>query len=380
MRVARQAQLYQGLGLSLADLIAEGNLALVRASLSFNPEGKSTFRSSVRHHVQRAIYRALKEQRDTFPPAGRAWRINRSSGMKRAGSEKGPREDLPNKKQPTGSAQGQRKRTPMPKALPEERNAAYSLWSHQHNGQKQEHRGARHNRPYAASAEDVVLQQELHEQLHRWLYALSEREREAITCYYGLGKYVEQHTQGEVAHILGIASTTVRYHLNNALRKLRGMAVCSCFPALAMRVEGGLFDNMVSPADGLPSTPVHQPVQSRNASISSSARQQHKGKQKRLRTKQNSLVHPPAGWPLDDAAEQGTRGSTARTAPLDPTPAVYDVPVASERVMYSWLVRMLTGDSWFGRSMHPYLFDQSAALIKLPGEITQRARSAPVDD
>ncbi|HWP47594.1 MAG TPA: RNA polymerase sigma factor RpoD/SigA [Candidatus Limnocylindrales bacterium] len=64
--VVKIAQGYQGCGLSLADLINEGNLGLIEAAKRFDPSKKVKFISYAVWWIRQAILRALSEQSRTI--------------------------------------------------------------------------------------------------------------------------------------------------------------------------------------------------------------------------------------------------------------------------------------------------------------------------
>jgi RNA polymerase primary sigma factor len=64
--VVKVAQGYQGCGLSLADLINEGNLGLIEAAKRFDPSKKVKFISYAVWWIRQAILRALSEQSRTI--------------------------------------------------------------------------------------------------------------------------------------------------------------------------------------------------------------------------------------------------------------------------------------------------------------------------
>ena len=70
-----------------------------------------------------------------------------------------------------------------------------------------------------AGSQDALTElerREFHQELHRAMAHLSEREHEAVSL-----RILEGRTPGEVAGIMGIDKATVRSHIRHAVERLR---------------------------------------------------------------------------------------------------------------------------------------------------------------
>ena len=168
--VAHVAREYQGQGLSMDDLISEGNMGLVKAASKYDAKRGLRFAGYAVVFIRRAIEKALKQENEATKPESRA------DGQKR--SLDAPLGAKPN----------------------------ISLLQVLVNGDAPLADG----RAFSAAQE---------EQVERALQSLNERESKVVVAYFGIGQ--EHETMAEIAEDMGLKRERVRQIRDRAVRRMR---------------------------------------------------------------------------------------------------------------------------------------------------------------
>ncbi len=168
--VAHVAREYQRQGLSMDDLISEGNMGLVKAAKKYDASRGLRFAGYAVVFIRRAIEKALRQEEEATKSE------SRSNGQRR--SLDAPLGAKPN----------------------------VSLLSVLVDGNSPLADG----RAYSAAQE---------EQVERALRSLDERESRVVTAYFGIGQ--EHATMAEIAEEMGLKRERVRQIRDRAVRRMR---------------------------------------------------------------------------------------------------------------------------------------------------------------
>ena len=213
--VVSVAKRYVGHGLSFLDLIAEGNVGLITAAHRFDERRNFRFISYAVWWIRQAIQKALAEQTHTVRlPINRAQqaqklrKINNRLEQERGGSVH--EEELA-------------KELEISVGKLNEINAVLrpllSLDESVHDDDSQPLQEILAD-PEDTTPEDDFVQEELHDQLVRAMDKLTDREKDIVTRYYGLGD--EESTSLEaIGEDINLSRERVRQIRNDALRKMR---------------------------------------------------------------------------------------------------------------------------------------------------------------
>ncbi|MBD3391768.1 MAG: sigma-70 family RNA polymerase sigma factor [Chitinivibrionales bacterium] len=213
--VVSVARNYQHQGVSLSDLINEGNVGLVRAARRFDHRKNFKFISYAVWWIRQAILQALAEQsRIVRLP------LNRAGALHRIGKAQAKLEQ-------------HYRRSPNAEEIAEELNVREG------DVTKMIAIGGRHASLDAplAGAESASLHQRLHDstheeleqelmqvslkdQVHRTLEGLSVRESEVVKLYFGIGE-TTAHTLDEIGQRFSLTRERVRQIKESALSKLK---------------------------------------------------------------------------------------------------------------------------------------------------------------
>jgi RNA polymerase primary sigma factor len=209
------AKKYQNRGVSLSDLIQEGNVGLVTAARKFDPDQGVKFISYAVWWIRQAILSALANQ-------GRAVRVplNRASDLAKIFRE---RERL---KQEIG-------RDPTPQELSEATglspeiveslqtlNAAEIRLDAPIGDSEDSQLMDRFIAEEAILTEDEVEEHLLTERIGRALETLQPRDAKVLRLYFGL-EGGREHTLEEIGDILGVTRERIRQLRDRALKRLR---------------------------------------------------------------------------------------------------------------------------------------------------------------
>ncbi|MEN8374274.1 MAG: RNA polymerase sigma factor RpoD/SigA [Gemmatimonadota bacterium] len=209
------AKKYQNRGVSLTDLIQEGNVGLVTAARKFDPEQGVKFISYAVWWIRQAILSSLANQ-------GRAVRVplNRASDLARIFREKERlKQEL--KREPTTEEIGvAAKLTPQVVEHLQTLNAAEIRLDAPIGDSDDSHLVERFVVDEAPEPEEAIEDRMLSEHVGRALETLQERDAKVLRLYFGLGGGRE-HTLEEIGNMLGVTRERIRQLRDRALRRLR---------------------------------------------------------------------------------------------------------------------------------------------------------------
>jgi RNA polymerase primary sigma factor len=213
--VVSVAKRYVGHGLSFLDLIAEGNVGLITAAHRFDERRNFRFISYAVWWIRQAIQKALAEQTHTVRlPINRAQqaqklrKINNRLEQERGGSVH--EEELAKELDITVNKLNEINAVLRP---------LLSLDESVHDDDSQPLQEILAD-PEDTTPEDNFVQEELHAQLLHAMEKLTDRERDIVTRYYGLGD--EESTSLEaIGEDINLSRERVRQIRNDALRKMK---------------------------------------------------------------------------------------------------------------------------------------------------------------
>jgi RNA polymerase primary sigma factor len=209
------AKKYQNRGVSLIDLIQEGNVGLVTAARKFDPEQGVKFISYAVWWIRQAILSALANQ-------GRAVRVplNRASDLARIFRE---RERLKQelRREPTNLELAEAaKLTPETVEQLQTLNAAEIRLDAPIGDSDDSQLVERFISEEASEPEMAVEERMLSEQIERALDTLTPRDARVLRLYFGL-EGGHEHTLEEIGNMLGVTRERVRQLRDRALKRLR---------------------------------------------------------------------------------------------------------------------------------------------------------------
>lgn len=209
------AKKYQNRGVSLVDLIQEGNVGLVTAARKFDPDQGVKFISYAVWWIRQAILSALANQ-------GRAVRVplNRASDLARIFRE---RERLKQelKREPTSEELAEAaKLTPEVVESLQTLNAAEIRLDAPIGDSDDSQLVERFILEEAAEPEVTVEERLLAEHIERALDTLTPRDARVLRLYFGL-EGGREHTLEEIGNVLGVTRERVRQLRDRALKRLR---------------------------------------------------------------------------------------------------------------------------------------------------------------
>ena len=209
------AKKYQNRGVSLIDLIQEGNVGLVTAARKFDPDQGVKFISYAVWWIRQAILSALANQ-------GRAVRVplNRASDLARIFRE-GERLKQELRRDPTTEeVAAAAKLTPEVVESLQTLNAAEIRLDAPIGDSDDSQLVERFIVEEATEPEADVEERLLAEQIERALDTLSPRDARVLRLYFGL-EGGREHTLEEIGNMLGVTRERVRQLRDRALRRLR---------------------------------------------------------------------------------------------------------------------------------------------------------------
>ena len=209
------AKKYQNRGVSLSDLIQEGNVGLVTAARKFDPNQGVKFISYAVWWIRQAILSALANQ-------GRAVRVplNRASDLAKIFRE---RERLKQelRREPTSQEiAGATGLTPETVENLQTLNASEIRLDAPIGDTDDSQLMDRFIADAAIITEDEVEERLLTERIGRALDTLQERDAKVLRLYFGL-EGGREHTLEEIGEILGVTRERIRQLRDRALRRLR---------------------------------------------------------------------------------------------------------------------------------------------------------------
>jgi len=206
---------YQNQGLPLSDLINEGNLGLIRAAKRFDEKKNFKFISYAVWWIRQAILQALAEQSRIIKlPLNRVGTIHKIGKMQSRLEQKYRR--MPNIEEIANELQID---------IDEVRetikigNSHMSLDAPLQQGDESKLidvlQDENQERP-----DDGVMDISLHEEIDQILDTLSEREKEVVKLYFGIGEDTA-HTLEEIGQRFSLTRERVRQIKEKALRRLK---------------------------------------------------------------------------------------------------------------------------------------------------------------
>ncbi|HEX7241486.1 MAG TPA: RNA polymerase sigma factor RpoD/SigA [Longimicrobiaceae bacterium] len=209
------AKKYQNRGVSLSDLIQEGNVGLVTAARKFDPEQGVKFISYAVWWIRQAILSALANQ-------GRAVRVplNRASDLAKIFRE---RERLKQELRRDPTPQELSEATGLSPEIVESLqtlNAAEIRLDAPIGDSEDSQLMERFISEEAIVTEDEVEERLLSERIDRALDTLQPRDAKVLKLYFGL-EGGREHTLEEIGDILGVTRERIRQLRDRALKRLR---------------------------------------------------------------------------------------------------------------------------------------------------------------
>ena len=212
--VVSVAKQYQNQGLSLADLINEGNLGLIKAAEKFDETRGFKFISYAVWWIRQSILQAIAEQsrivRLPLNQVGSVNKINRELNKFEQENERRPsvdeiadRVDIPQEKIVDAmKATGRHVSVDAPFTNGEENSLLDILPNDD-----------------APQADNALVMESLREEISRALKTLNERERNVIKAFYGINQ--PEMTLEEIGNKYGLTRERVRQIREKAIRHLR---------------------------------------------------------------------------------------------------------------------------------------------------------------
>ena len=213
--VVSVAKQYQNQGLSLSDLINEGNLGLIKAAMRFDETRGFKFISYAVWWIRQSILQALSEKAMMVRLP-----MNKIGSMKKIAKTFNQLEQ-----------EYQREPTAEEVAIllditPENVEEAQTTFS-QHLSLDAPVRNNEEDNLYdmllnedSLNPENDLLKVSLHKEIERTLSVLPKREADVIRYYFGLGG-TRQHTLDEIGELLGLTRERVRQIKEKTIKKLR---------------------------------------------------------------------------------------------------------------------------------------------------------------
>ncbi|MGQ0813987.1 MAG: sigma-70 family RNA polymerase sigma factor [Gemmatimonadota bacterium] len=209
------AKKYQNRGVSLTDLIQEGNVGLVTAARKFDPEQGVKFISYAVWWIRQAILSALANQ-------GRAVRVplNRASDLARIFRERERLKQELRRDPSTEEVAQAAKLTPEIVESLQTLNAAEIRLDAPIGDSDDSQLVERFIVEEAFEPEILVEERLLAEQIERALDTLTPRDARVLRLYFGL-EAGREHTLEEIGNMLGVTRERVRQLRDRALKRLR---------------------------------------------------------------------------------------------------------------------------------------------------------------
>lgn len=212
--VVSVAKQYQNQGLSLPDLINEGNLGLIKAARKFDETRGFKFISYAVWWIRQSILQAIAEQsrivRLPLNQVGSANRVSRAANRFEQVNERRP------------SAEELSRDVNLPeekiKAAMKSHSRHLSVDAPFTDGDTNTLLDVIPNKN-APSADKELIYESLQEEIYRALQLLSGREREVIEAFFGIGQ--PEMTLEEIGYKYGLTRERVRQIKEKAIRRLR---------------------------------------------------------------------------------------------------------------------------------------------------------------
>ena len=217
--VVSVAKQYQNQGLSLPDLINEGNLGLMKAAEKFDETRGFKFISYAVWWIRQAILAALAEQsRIVRLPLNQVGMLNKMSKV-------GSKFAQENQRAPSPEEIASIMNLPKDKVVESLRVSGrhVSIDAPFVEGEDNSLLDVLPN-PDSAKADTSLMQESLSLEIERALAQLTKREGEIIRYFFGIGR--REKTLEEISEELGLTRERVRQIKEKAIRRLRHTSRC----------------------------------------------------------------------------------------------------------------------------------------------------------
>ncbi len=212
--VVSVAKQYQNQGLSLPDLINEGNVGLIKAAMKFDETRGFKFISYAVWWIRQSILQAIAEQsrivRLPLNQVGNVTKINRELNRFEQENERRPnageiadRVDLPEEKIAEAMKANTHHVSVDAPFADSEDGSLLDVMSN----------------PDAPSTDNELYMESLREEIVRLFSLLDERERTVLTAYFGIGQ--PEMTLEEIGNKHNLTRERVRQIKEKAIRRLR---------------------------------------------------------------------------------------------------------------------------------------------------------------
>lgn len=218
--VVSVARNYQNQGLPLSDLINEGNLGLIRAAKRFDEKKNFKFISYAVWWIRQAILQSLAEQSRIIKlPLNRVGAIHKIGKMQSKLEQKYCR--LPNSEELAAELNLEESEI---KETIKIGNSHISLDAPLQQGEDSKLLDILTNEEQELP-DDGLMEISLQEEVNRTLDLLSEREKEVVRLYFGIGEETS-HTLEEIGHRFNLTRERARQIKEKALRRLKHSSRC----------------------------------------------------------------------------------------------------------------------------------------------------------
>ncbi len=222
--VVKTALQYKGQGMSLEDLIQEGNLGLIEAVEKFDPRKGCRLITYASWWIRLFIQRAIEQRsRSVHLP------INKLDILRKIRAYE-TNFELQHGRKPTAQEIAEHLRIPE-KRVTEIQRAAPTFCSIHSQDDDQPGLDRILSDDRTPCARDTIWRKEIHERLKRAMQVLNRREKEVLAWRFGLFPGGERSSLRQVGQKLGLSAEGVRRIEAQALEKLRR-------PRVRMHIEG----------------------------------------------------------------------------------------------------------------------------------------------
>jgi len=213
--VVSVAKQYQNQGLSLPDLINEGNLGLIKAAEKFDETRGFKFISYAVWWIRQSILQAIAEQsRNVRLPLNQVGSVNKINRMLSKFEQE-------NERRPSVDEISEQTE------LPQDKVGEAMLASNRHVSMDAPFVDGEDNslldilvNDNAPMADRQLVVESLRTEIDSVLKILTERERRVVTAFYGIGQ--PEMTLEEIGNKYGLTRERVRQIKEKAIRRLRG--------------------------------------------------------------------------------------------------------------------------------------------------------------
>ncbi len=213
--VVSVARNYQNQGLPLSDLINEGNLGLIRAAKRFDEKKNFKFISYAVWWIRQAILQALAEQSRIIKlPLNRVGTIHKIGKTQSKLEQKFRR--MPNVEEIAQELQLEESEVQETIKIG---NSHMSLDAPLQNGEDSKLLDLLQDDDQELP-DDGLMDISLHDEINKTLDTLSEREKEVVRLYFGIGEETS-HTLEEIGQRFNLTRERARQIKEKALRRLK---------------------------------------------------------------------------------------------------------------------------------------------------------------